>query len=294
MKDQRNKNPKKTKRTEDVVELVKCDIEEDRRVTLRQLAARYDMSLGSMQNLVTEQLGMRKKSARWVPKLLSEEQKEERVRCSQAFVKMAMDNSQSLNIIVTMDETAVSFHTPETKRQSKQWVKKGMPGPVKAKVHASRTKQMVLAFFDSRGMIYCHTVPRGKTVNGEYIIEVMKRFLKVFKRKRPEIAASPWLFHWDNAPVHTANNDTKFLAKNNIRTLQHPLYSPDLAPADYFLFRRLKSDLAGVSVTPETFKTELERVLRSIGENEFAEAFQRWLHRHEKCIALQGGYVEKS
>jgi hypothetical protein len=35
-------------------------------------------------------------------------------------------------------------------------------------------------------------------------------------------------------------------------------------------------------------------VLRSIGENKFAEAFQRWLHRHEKCIALQGGYVEKS
>ncbi len=90
--------------------------------------------------------------------------------------------------------------------------------------------------------------------------------------------------------MHTANNVTKFLAKNNIRTLQHPLYSSD----DYFLFRRLKSDLAGVSVTPETFKTELERVLRSIGENEFAEAFQRWLHRHEKCTALQGGYVEKS
>jgi histone-lysine N-methyltransferase SETMAR len=89
-----------------------------------------------------------------------------------------------------------------------------------------------------------HTVARGKTVNGEYIIEVMKRFLKVFKRKRPEIAASPWLFHWVNAPVHTANNVTKFLAKNNIRTFQHPPYSPDLAPADYFLFRRLKSDLA--------------------------------------------------
>ena len=94
----------------------------------------------------------------------------------------------------------------------------------------------------------------------------------------------------------SAQAKTQHTAKqiHNIRTLQHPPYSPDLAPADYFLFRRLKSDLAGVSVTPETFKTELERVLRSIGENEFAEAFQRWLHRHEKCISLQGGYVEKS
>ena len=84
------------------------------------------------------------------------------------------------------------------------------------------------------------------------------------------------------------------MATNYIRALQHPPYSLDLVPADYSLFWRIKSDLADVSITHETFKTELERVLRSIGENEFAEAFQRWLHRHEKCIALQGGYVEKS
>ena len=45
---------------------------------------------------------------------------------------------------------------------------------------------------------------------------------------------------------------------------------------------------------PWDLKTELERVLRSIGENEFTGAFQRWLHCHEKCIALQGGSVEKS
>ncbi len=99
----------------------------------------------------------------------------------------------------------------------------------------------------TEGVCFCagHDTTRSKTDSqssqpgfsnkGEYIIEV-KRFLKVFKRKWPEIAASLWLFHWGNAPVHTANNATKFLAKNNIRTLQHPPYSPDLAPADYFLF----------------------------------------------------------
>jgi hypothetical protein len=71
---------------------------------------------------------------------------------------------------------------------------------------------------------------------------------------------------------------TEFLATNYIRTLQHPPYSLDLVPADYSLFWRIKSDLADVSITHETFKTELERVLRSIGENEFTGAFQRWLH----------------
>ena len=86
----------------------------------------------------------------------------------------------------------------------------------------------------------------------------------------------------------------EFLATNYVRTLQHPPYSLDLVPADYSLFWRIKSDLADVSITHETFKTELEGVLRSIGENEFTGAFQRSLHCHEKCIALQGGSVEKS
>jgi hypothetical protein len=70
-----------------------------------------------------------------------------------------------------MDETMVSYHTPETKKASKQWIKKGLPGPIKAKLHASRTKQMLLAFFDSKGLIYTHIVPRGSTINADYILK---------------------------------------------------------------------------------------------------------------------------
>jgi hypothetical protein len=45
-------------------------------------------------------------------------------------------------------------HTPETKHQSKQWLAKGMKRQMKAKVHATRKKQMVLAFFNAQGLIY--------------------------------------------------------------------------------------------------------------------------------------------
>ncbi len=71
-------------------------------------------------------------------------------------------------------------------------------------------------------------------MNGEYIIEVMKRFLKVFKRKRPEIAASPWLFHWDNAPVHLANNVTKFLAQKQYQNLAAPNLQPAFGSRQLF------------------------------------------------------------
>ncbi len=61
----------------------------------------------------------------------------------------------------------------KSKQQSKQWLVKGTPGPIKAKVQATRKKQMVLAFFNSKGLIYMNFVPRGRTVNATYIIEAL-------------------------------------------------------------------------------------------------------------------------
>jgi hypothetical protein len=65
-----------------------------------------------------------------------------------------------LDNIVMMDETMVSDHMPQTKRQLKQLIKKGLPGPVKAKVTASRTRQIIIAFLDKKGLVYTHIVPR--------------------------------------------------------------------------------------------------------------------------------------
>jgi hypothetical protein len=36
---------------------------------------------------------------------------------------------------------------------------------------------MVLAFFDNEGLISTNYVPRGKTVNANYIVEALSRFL---------------------------------------------------------------------------------------------------------------------
>jgi len=51
---------------------------------------------------------------------------------------------------------------PEMKNQSKQWLKKRMLGPIKARDQASREKWMVLCFFDQKGLIYTTMYPRGK------------------------------------------------------------------------------------------------------------------------------------
>ena len=63
--------------------------------------------------------------------------------------------------------------------------------------------------------------------------------------------------------------------KKRIKLLSHPPYSFDLAPADYFLFPKLKKELAGNTMTQEKFKKEWEGVLRGISREEFAKAFVR-------------------
>ena len=143
---------------------------------------------------------------------------------------------------------------------------------------------MVIAFFDVQGMVYTNYVPRGKTVNAAFILESLRRFLKACKAKCPEIASGEWFLHWDNAPVHTSKSVRDFLTRNNIQLLNHPPYSSDLAPSDYFLFPKLKRELAGITMMQEEFKKKWEGVLRTLSKDYFARAFTRLLECCKKCI----------
>jgi hypothetical protein len=92
-------------------------------------------------------------------------------------------------------------------------------------------------------------MPRRTTVNANYIVEALGKFLKVFKQKRPEMVAGDWWFQWDNTPVHTAAMVKDWMAARQFKVIKHLPYSPDLAPAKFFLFPKVKRELAGLTLT---------------------------------------------
>ncbi|GBP70845.1 Histone-lysine N-methyltransferase SETMAR [Eumeta japonica] len=53
------------------------------------------------------------------------------------------------------------------------------------------------------------------------------------------------LFLQDNASVHTARVSRQALKDTGFSEINHPPYSPDLTPSDYFLFFNLKKELRG-------------------------------------------------
>ena len=103
-----------------------------------------------------------------------------------------------------------------------------------------------LAFFDSEGIVHHEYTPDGQTINKEFYLEVLRHLRESVRRKRPEKwRDGDWILHHDNAPAHTSHLVQQFLAKHGTAQLQQPLYSPDLAPCDFFRFPRLKKVLKG-------------------------------------------------
>jgi histone-lysine N-methyltransferase SETMAR len=294
--DERGKCPKPKLRTDENVALVKSLVLADRRVTIESIVSDTDLSLGTVHTILHDDLGFRKVSARWVPRLLTDEHKQQHLEMARNFKRRHFtEGKRFLDSIVTEDESWVHYHTPETKRQSMQWKKSGENAPVKAKVVGSEKKVMLIAFFDSEGMIYQHYVPPKQTVNSAYYISVLTTFLSHLRRKRPAKIVHGWILHHDNARPHTSRETTEFLMSKSIETLYHAPYSPDLAPCDFWLFPVLKDRLAGSKhKTVTEVQTAVQGVLAEITKGGLLFVFEKWVARLDKCIRVEGDYVEKT
>jgi len=118
-------------------------------------------------------------------------------------------------------------------------------------------------------------VPRGETVNKGFYLNVMKRLRAAVRRKRPEAwTNNTWMLHHDNVPAHASLLIREFLTKHEMTVVPQPLYSPDLAPAEFCLFLKLKSSLKGRRFqTAEEIEENSIRDLRAIPQNTFQDAF---------------------
>ena len=133
------------------------------------------------------------------------------------------------------DESWVFQYDLETKRQSRQWKSVSSPRPKKARMQLSQVKVMLITFFEDQGMVHHEFVPHGQTVNQHFYKEVLTCLVnKVRQKRKASWAGKTWILHHDNAPAHTALSVKQFLVSKEITTLRYPLYSPNLAPCNFF------------------------------------------------------------
>jgi hypothetical protein len=105
------------------------------------------------------------------------------------------------------------------------------PRPKKAWQVKSSVKMMLIAFFDTEGLVHHEYVPRGQTVNKEFYKTFLQRLRDAVRRHRPEKWRSgDLILQHDNAHTHRAVTTNEFLTKHNLSSLPHPPYCTDLAP----------------------------------------------------------------
>jgi len=110
-----------------------------------------------------------------------------------------------------------------------------------------------------------------------------------FERKTPRRFHLGVLFLHDNVPSHRALATQKRLVYLGSQYLDHPTYSPHLAPSDYHLFPGLKKQL---KVRHFSSGTEVIAATETWLEGQTSEFFSSGLHklkqRAEKFIELRG------
>jgi len=195
-------------------------IRQYRRRTIRDIAEEVEVGYGAYQRVQTEELGMHRVAAKFVPKILTVDQKQQRVNVCTELRQLASDDETFSSRAITGDESWVYGYDPETTRHSSQWKSPTSPRPKKARQVKSNLKSMIITFFDIKGIVHKEFVPTGQTVNSGFYCEVLPRLRKKVRRHRPRLwREQTWLLHHDNAPSHTAVLTHQFLAKNKIAVI---------------------------------------------------------------------------
>ena len=281
------------------VELVRQLIKEDARYTLdelhERLLSRGDCCRSSIRTIIHDRLGLRKLSARWVPRLLTYEHKKNRMGAALSFLSSYQaEGEQLLQRVVTGDETWVYHYTPESKRSSMEWVEKGGRPPKKCKTVFSACKVLATVFWDHKGILLIDFLEKGQTVNAAYYCEVLDRLRAAIKSKRPGVLTKGVFLIHDNARPHSARITQEQLKKFEWTVFEHPPYSPDLAPSDYHLFPVMKQAFGGQRFDNiEEIRDAVTSYFKKLDATHYALGIGKLVSRYEKCLERYGDYVEK-
>jgi len=135
-------------------------------------------------------------------------------------------------------------------RQSKNQWSGGIAAPpppkkISACKHPLEKFSPVSIFWNQDGILVIDYLPKGQTINAKYYSSLLVQLKDILKEKRSGKFTKGVLFLHDNAPAHSALPTPKKLAYLGFQCLDHPSYSPDLAPSAYHLFPGLKKQLKG-------------------------------------------------
>jgi len=76
-------------------------------------------------------------------------------------------------------------------------------------------------------------LPQGTTINSAVYCETLKKLRRAIQNKRRGMLSAAILLLHDNARLRSAAQTQDLITSYKWEQMDHPQYSPDLAPSDY-------------------------------------------------------------
>ena len=281
--------------SEDDITAIKLLLDEDTRYTVDEISESLSINSSVVFMILKQRLGLRKICARWVPHLLSQAEKDRRVKIASELLQIYDGcDDKRLCEIVTDDETWISFFEPEGKENNKVWIGENGARPQIARRSRSVKHVLYALFFDARGIVARIPVPEHKTVTGIYYAEqVLPVVVNHYMATRPQTGVQGLKLLHDNTPAHPTTQPWCYLKTQGFKTLSHPAYSPDLAPCDFWLNPVIKKCLSGCKFETRTaVRRALFQCTDSIPKCDYKSTLKNWIKRLKKSVEVKGEYFE--
>ena len=272
-------------------------LESETSLTSSMLAEKFEVDESTIRRHM-QKLGFILKLDVWVPHELSEANKNARVSiCRTLLSRYETDRERDgrtiLERLVAGDEKWICYQNVQRKRT---WLPRGaknLPG-TSAKPGLHPKKVLLSVWWDIRGVIFFELLPRNETINADKYCEQLLRLRSALAEKRPALLnRRRIIFHHDNARPHTAQKTKKLPQDLSWEVLDHPPYSPDIAPSDFHLFRGLQNYLNGKSFRTEAeVKVHLEEYFfRLKNETFYRRGIEKLPGRWKEIIDNGGAYI---
>jgi histone-lysine N-methyltransferase SETMAR len=262
-------------------ELLQGALEENPFLTTRELGDIFQVSPTTISTHISR-LGYVHKYSRWVPHKLSEVHLTNRITICTSHITR-LNSEDFIDRIITADEKWIVY---DNGKRHKGFAKKGQSLPATPKPEIHQKKAMLCIWWNSKGPVHFELLPKGKTLNAEFYCQQLDRVAAKFQRKDV-------IYLHDNARPHTAEITKKHLLHLGWETLEHPPYSPDLAPSDYYLFRSLQHFLNGKTFeSHEKIHSAVDEYANSKTMEFFRNGIFKLPDRWRQVIEKKGDYID--
>ena len=207
----------KTSFTKANIAAVMIVVEQDARLSVKDIASCTGISDGSVQTILKtwERFAL----GGYLICSLRSKRHWQRLKCARELLKTYKGcNSRVISNLLTGDETLMHMFEPQRRADNKQWKRKDQKRPCIAKRTVSSKKLLYAIVFNSSGPVVHVPYPSGHTVTGRfYKNPVLKKVKEFYSKKRPSKGWSGVHLLHDNASFHKCEVVKSFLVSEKVK-----------------------------------------------------------------------------